>query len=261
MMVSDYSLAKEKRQAGGISRSADVLSGSGAETTAASQADHVQSARDTAAVDAGAALVHAQSQFESEKGTLARVLHDDLGGLLVGAAMDVGWLVRQPLLPNTVLDRLSRVSMMLRSAIDLQRTLIEELQPSLLKAVGLFAALRWQIKRMCEAAGVAYAESYPATEVGLDTSSKVTLFRLVQESLEYFLVDGCVSKMSIDVAAEGSELRCHLTSEHAREPDERPPAVESLFNTAMHYRASSIRGDFTVSTTPSGRVVRIRMPL
>jgi signal transduction histidine kinase len=250
-MVSDYSTTNEELHAGG----------SGAATTPAALADHWSRHREVWPLDAAAALIHAQTQFEGEKGALAHVLHADLGGLLVGAVMDIGWLVRQPLMSAAVLDKLTRVSMMLRSAIDLKRTLIEELQPSLLKTVGLFAALRWQVERTCDAAGVAHVQSYPSAELDLDSTFKVTAFRLVQESVEYLAGAGVARSVSISMNVGDGGLACRLNSEHERDTDDRPPSVETVFTTSMHYRASGIGGRFTMTSTQSGRLIEIALPL
>jgi len=213
------------------------------------------------ASDAGAALMHVQAQFESERGALVRVLHDDLGGLLVGAAMDIGWLSQQPQLSPAVGDKLARVSALLRAAIDLKRTLIEEIQPSLLHNVGLLAALRWQIKRTCDAAGVVYEETYPAEEPPLSSATKVTLFRLVQECLDHLLVDGGVGPLFIDIRPAGSELHCSIISEQPHDPSDRTRAAETVFNTSMHFRALSAGGRFKFTTEPAQRHIDICIPL
>ena len=223
--------------------------------------DPLQSEQGISAADAGAALMHAQAQFESEKGSLVRVLHDDLGGLLVGAAMDIGWLSQQPHMPAQLTDKLARVSALLRAAIDLKRTLIEEIQPTLLQNVGLLATLRWLMKRTCHAAGVAYGETYPAEEISLGNATKVTLYRLIQESLDFMLADGGVSFLSIELQQSGSELHCALASEQPYDPSDRTHASEKLFNTAMYYRALHVGGRFVMTAKPLTRHVEIFVPV
>jgi signal transduction histidine kinase len=45
-----------------------------------------------------ALIAHLQTGAENQKAQLARELHDDLGGLLVGAAMDLAWAEKHPVL-------------------------------------------------------------------------------------------------------------------------------------------------------------------
>jgi signal transduction histidine kinase len=60
-----------------------------------------------------------------------------LGGLLVGAIMDVGWVSQQTGSSDAVKEKLARATGLLRSAIELKRGLIERLRPTLLDNVGL----------------------------------------------------------------------------------------------------------------------------
>ena len=88
---------------------------------------------------------HLQSVAEREKASLARELHDELGGLLVGARMDISWAEQHLSGDNPDLKlRLHRVQQNLSAGVDLKRRIIDELRPTLLDDIGLFAALRWQ---------------------------------------------------------------------------------------------------------------------
>ncbi len=90
---------------------------------------------------------HLQNVAEREKAVLARELHDELGGLLVGARMDISW-AEQHLAGDDpgVKERLRRVQQSLSAGVDLKRRIIEELRPTLLDNVGLFAALALAIE-------------------------------------------------------------------------------------------------------------------
>ena len=84
-----------------------------------------------------------QRRAEAEKSQLARRMHDELGGLLLAATMDVSMLKDQKPPPDgRVLKRLERISRLLHAAIDTTRDVTEHLRPTLLDNVGLFTALR-----------------------------------------------------------------------------------------------------------------------
>ena len=102
--------------------------------------DHQSPLRNVRQVSA--ALEQLQIDIEVEKSELARTLHDDLGGLLVGAIMDVSWISQHPGLPEIMKDKVVRAQGLLRAAIDIERELIENIRPTLLDNVGLFSALR-----------------------------------------------------------------------------------------------------------------------
>lgn len=155
-----------------------------------------------------------QSQFEveAEKSALVRALHDDLGGLLVGAVMDLGWIAQHTGSSTITTDRLARAIASLRSAIDLERSLIEALRPSLLDDVGLFAAIRWHLRSSCNAAGVDYAESYPAEEMAFTPELKIGVFRIVQKSLRHVLSGNVLGHLSLQVEVIDDTLHCRLSS-------------------------------------------------
>jgi signal transduction histidine kinase len=96
---------------------------------------------------------------------LARELHDALGGLLIGAVMDLALLTPVlAALPDDVQQLGLHVRQALGSAIELIRRIMEELHPTLLDNVGLFAAVRWQLKNICAKSEIRCTDDLPSTE-------------------------------------------------------------------------------------------------
>jgi signal transduction histidine kinase len=94
------------------------------------------------------------TETENYKADLALVIHDELGGLLVSAAMDFASArQRLPEIANAIPEKFDRGKQSLESAIDLSRRMIEELRPSILDNFGLFAALKWQLKKASDESG------------------------------------------------------------------------------------------------------------
>jgi signal transduction histidine kinase len=95
-------------------------------------------------------VAHFQQLAEHDKTLLARELHDELGGLLIGAVMDLGLLApRVAAMDEDFQHRIGRVRQALGGAIAWTRRITEELHPTLLDNVGLFAASRWLLKNAC----------------------------------------------------------------------------------------------------------------
>jgi signal transduction histidine kinase len=80
--------------------------------------------------DAEELIDRLQAEAESHRATLARAIHDDLGGLMVSAAMDFT-SVGQHLIELTppIRRQLDRGRETLESAIDMSRRMVEELRP------------------------------------------------------------------------------------------------------------------------------------
>ena len=102
-----------------------------------------------ALLEAESLIAHLHQNSESEKSRLTRELHDDLGGLMVSAVMDLSSVTRRLATSDPEAhQKFERIRSTLESAIDLSREMIEGLRPSILDNFGLFAALRWQLKRV-----------------------------------------------------------------------------------------------------------------
>ena len=103
--------------------------------------------------DLNAFSSHLQAFSELEKSVLARKLHDELGGLLTAAKMDLSWL-QSRLLDSPYQERLAQLGAVLDEAMELKRRVVEELRPSLLDHFGLPTALRAYVEATCEKAGL-----------------------------------------------------------------------------------------------------------
>src|SRR3984885_15154680 len=131
---------------------------------------------------------HLQSIAEQEKSLLSRELHDELGGLLIAARMDVSWIEdRVSSGDAAVLEHFRRVHEALQAGVELKRRVVENLRPSLLDNLGLFAALRWQVADTCGRAGLRCLEHYPPEDLPLSPEAAITVFRIVQEALNNIL--------------------------------------------------------------------------
>src|ERR1700677_5247889 len=125
---------------------------------------HSSHPNELSAADLLESLRRSEMEIEAEKSSIARTLHDEVGGLLVGAVMDISWISQQSGQWDVVKNKLARAIGLLREAIDIKRKLVETLRPSLLDDVGLCSTIGWHLKERCDAAGIVYTESYPLNE-------------------------------------------------------------------------------------------------
>jgi signal transduction histidine kinase len=201
-----------------------------------------------------------QSSVELERVALARALHDDLGGLLVSAVMDLGWL-EQHHASHELGERLRRVRGALAAAIDMKRNFIEELRPSLLDNFGLFAAYRWHVKQSCQRAGVTCTERYPQDELELQPQALAGLFRTMQETLVVIFSEPSVTR--IDVSVEVANEALVLQTDHVHATAEvtdvfvRSPGPMG----AIASRIDSFGGRFSLTRHPAGSSFVARFPM
>ena len=125
---------------------------------------------------------HLQNVREDERGHLARELHDELGALLTAAKLDVA-RIKSRLGSNypEATERLEHLTSTLNSGIALKRRIVEDLHPSSLSHLGLVASLEILARELEERSGLEISTSLE--HVQLASSSQLTVYRLVQESL------------------------------------------------------------------------------
>jgi signal transduction histidine kinase len=206
-----------------------------------------------------AALKQSHIDIEAEKNALARTLHDEIGGLLVGVTMDMGWIASQPGLADTVKEKLARAQALMRAAIDMARELVEDLKPTLLENVGLYPTLRWHMKASCKAVSVPYTESFPETEAPMTPEVRIGVFRIFQEALKDVLSQRNPTGLSMRVEVIEKILHCHLI--HQSEGWFGNAAHSASPETSMRLRAQRVGGTLQWSRTINGRHLHLRVPL
>jgi signal transduction histidine kinase len=204
-----------------------------------------------------------QADNEQKSTSVARKLHDDLGGCVIGAMMDVAWIAQHDShLPADTVMRLARVNDGLRGAIDVTRKIVEELRPTLLDSIGLFAALSWQFKRGCTQAGIEYVESYPESAPELDAARLIALFRIAQESFNIALQREAVRTLTLTVSANDNSLTMQLTDDGKRPAPEDTVDPTPAAMLAILHRVRGLKGEaITTPRSGGGSVLRITVPV
>ena len=206
---------------------------------------------------------HLQSLAEKEKSALSRELHDELGGLLVVARMDVSWLEdRVGTTDPDTKSHFKRVHEALQAGVDVKRRVVESLRPTLLDNLGLLPALRWQVADTCGRAGLRFIERYPPTELQLTPEASIAIFRIVQEALTNILKHARAQTVEIAIEQHAAWLILSVRDDGVGLPPERLRTPRSHGLAAMRHRASGLGGRWQ-ATRPGGRgtEIEVRLPL
>jgi signal transduction histidine kinase len=207
---------------------------------------------------------HLQQLSEKEKASLARELHDELGGLLIAVKMDVSWLQKRS--PNAqdpeMHSRWTRVLKVLDEGVDFKRRIVESLRPTLLDNMGLLPAVRWITEETCKRAGLQFTESYPDHEPELVDDAAIMVFRLVQEALTNIVKHAHATEVSLQISLTESELVVLIIDNGVGIAGERRDAVGSHGLATMRHRVRSFGGNLDIEQIPSGGTrVRARLPM
>ena len=196
---------------------------------------------------------HLQDVRETERGYLARELHDELGSLLTAAKLDVARLKSRLADSPDAIQRLQHLTELLNSGIALKRRIIEDLRPSSLSNLGLVASLEILGREFAERSGIQIEMALEP--VAMDESHQLTIYRMVQESLT-----------NIGKYAEASEATIVMknyenhaiveVADNGKGFDmlRARPSTHGL--AGMRHRVEAARGKLTVTSSP-GRGTRL----
>ncbi len=208
---------------------------------------------------------HLQTVAEVERSSLAKELHDELGGLLTAAKMDMAWLSGRL---GTALDaageeKLRSVVQMLNQAMSLKRRVVENLRPSLLDHFGLPVALRSHFEEHCARAGVEYIATMPEEMGDLDGQTQLALFRVAQEALSNTLGRRDVKHVELVIEAEPEGYSMEIGDDgSAADAGSIASSVNgSRSMLGMRHRVESARGTLKVAAVPGqGNRIKVFVP-
>jgi signal transduction histidine kinase len=204
---------------------------------------------------------HLQKLAEKEKSELARNLHDELGGLLTAAKMDLSWLQSRLTEPAPYGARLTQLGTVLDEAMDLKRRVVEELRPSLLDHFGLPTALRAHVESVCEKADLQCEVMMAEDAESLPRDSAIALFRVVQEGLTNVVRHAQARQVRLALT---SDAQCYLLvliddGCGMNLDDSRFRWSHGL--TGMRHRVQALGGRFSIQSSPAeGTTLRVELP-
>jgi signal transduction histidine kinase len=203
---------------------------------------------------------HLQGVSEQEKSALSRELHDELGGLLVAARMDLSWLQqRLPTSDPSIEQRFKRIHESLSAGVDLKRRVVEELRPTLLDNMGLYTALRWQFKETCRRAGLKCTETIPESEPKFNPDAAIGVFRIAQEALTNILKHAEAKSANLVIGVEGDAFVLRVSDDGKGIPVNRLQTSTSHGLASMRHRIAALGGTWEVRSPSTGGTIVVAM--
>jgi signal transduction histidine kinase len=126
---------------------------------------------------------HLQSARETERTSIARQIHDELGPSLTGLKMDLFWLVEKIPKEEPLLEKIQTMINLIDTNINTVRRISADLRPGMLDVLGLMPALEWQAEEFQNRTGVKCTITPDPEEILLDKKLSTDLFRIFQEVL------------------------------------------------------------------------------
>jgi signal transduction histidine kinase len=202
-----------------------------------------------------------QALAEKEKAEIARTLHDELGGLLTAAKMDLSWL-QSRVQPPELQERLAQLGSVLDEAMDLKRQLVDDLRPSLLDHFGLPTALRTYVDAVCGKAGLQVQIELAEEAQTLPRDTAIAVFRIVQEGLSNIVRHGSAGRVLLRMSADPNGFALTLTDDgRGFDPNSDVAAPKTFGLMGMRQRVSSFGGSLVIdSAAGRGTTLRVEVP-
>ena len=217
---------------------------------------------DRRTIELSALSSHLQNVAEREKAAIARELHDELGGIMLAAKMDVAWLEKRLSRADDELKvRWSRLRKLLDDGLNLKRRVVETLGPTLLDNMGLVPAVKWLCQETCARAGLKCHQSYPDKDLRLDDEAAIAVFRVIQEALANIVKHAKATEVELMILLDDESLKICIRDNGVGISTRRSArAGQGL--ASMQHRVISFGGEWRVSTPDNGgTAIDIALPL
>ncbi|MFK4089352.1 sensor histidine kinase [Kribbella sp. NPDC020789] len=196
---------------------------------------------------------------EEERRRLRRDLHDGLGPTLTGIAFTADAAANLvDTEPGKSRDLLSTLRTDTRTAISDVRRLVDDLRPPALDELGLVGALRQRADQLTFRADGATIQVAVAADglPALPAALEVAAYRIATEALTNVVRHSRATSAVLALRC-GNDLEVEVTDDGAPNGAWRP----GVGLHAMRERAAELGGAFEAGPTPTGGVVRARLPL
>lgn len=205
---------------------------------------------------AEADLVAALSATESQCQRVARTLHEEVIQVLTALKLDAA-VIRKELEGRERLDRkLREMASLLEDALDCTRRAAFDLRPLILDDLGLAPALEALAAEFHRRTGIP-CSLQADEETVLDPMSRVGLFRIVQEWLQYVVLAGATAA-SMRLVLARQEVSLRLEHDGAAEAPSRLP-VPAALRARVHLLGGAVAVSRGNARQPSR--IDVRIPL
>lgn len=205
-----------------------------------------------------------QTVREDEKARIARDLHDEMGGILVSAKMDVASAAKR--IGDTSPEagtRLGRAIKSLDEGITIKRRLIEDLRPTLLDNLGLGAALDWLVKGACERAGLQCTLNLDEGDPGsLPPEVSIAIYRIVQEAMTNVIKYAKAKRVTVDLVRSAGGISLHFRDDGVGLPARMSANRLSHGIAGIRQRVRALNGEFRIEGSPgAGTTLEVHIPI
>lgn len=207
-------------------------------------------------------VVRMERVREDERARLAREIHDELGQSLTALKITLGSIARRLHKTNDrpALESIADAAGMADDTIRNLQRIATELRPAILDQLGLVAAIEWQAREFKALSGIEVTARLPDKEVPLTSEARISLYRILQESLTNVARHAHARHVNITLLAGGGRLLLEIADDGVGFLQDGHEAA-SLGIAGMRERAHLIDAEMTLRTEAgAGTTVSVQLP-
>ena len=199
-----------------------------------------------------------QTVREDEKSHLARELHDELGGLLTAAKLNLARMRSRLSGDTDMLERIAQINLHLNGGIALKRKIMEGLRPSALSALGLNVALPSMCAEASSNMGIAIRADI--SPVQLPPETELGIYRIVQEAFTNIGKYAEATEISVELQQTDAEVLLDIKDNgKGFDMATLKPGRHGL--AGMRFRVESLSGTMKLDSAPGKGVhIAVRLP-
>jgi len=197
---------------------------------------------------------------ETERRSISRELHDEIGQALGALLMDIGRLSGALAQDRPEVRRqLDAMKSVTERTFQSVRNIALLLRPSMLDDLGLVAALEWQGREVSRRSEIEVAVESEDVPEDLPDEYRICIYRLVQEALNNTVRHSGARNAKVGVGRTAQAIVVRV-SDDGRGFD--PTRTRGLGMLGMEERVKRLGGTFTVQSEPGqGATVRAELPV
>lgn len=202
---------------------------------------------------------HLQSSIEEERASIAREIHDEIGGSLAALKFDLAWIERHAVTP-ALGDRAHRAQELLAQVMSATQRIMISLRPAILDQ-GLPPALQWLCRGFSQRTDIECVLRLPEALPVVGDPVALAAFRTVQEALTNVSKHAQARRVTVDVLHADELLSIEVSDDGKgwKAVDLEKPGSFGL--RGLHERAHQLGGWLDLTSSGEGSSVILSLPL
>ncbi len=203
---------------------------------------------------------HLQATIEQERASIAREIHDDIGGSLAAVKLDLAWIQRH-VQDADVLGHVTAATDMLQHALGASQRIMLNLRPAILDQ-GLAAAVDWLGDAFERRTGIRTTLHASVRGAGMSKEVQLAAYRTAQEALTNISKYAQCQNVTIDLTDSGGVLTLEVRDDGQGFTPSATPQPKAFGLKGLQERAKSVGGWLDVSSSAGrGTSIILSVPL